>query len=66
MDNKTKQVLASNWFKILQDLICKEIEELEGKKNIFKYKSWKRSVKKKEGGGRFMIRQINCISNDKT
>ena len=55
MDNKTKQALTSNWFKILQDLICKEIEELEGKKNIFKYKSWKRSVKKKEGGGRFMI-----------
>ena len=55
MDNKTKQSLTSNWFKILQDLICKEIEELEGKKNIFKYKSWKRSVKKKEGGGRFMI-----------
>ena len=55
MDNKTKQVLASNWFKILQDLICKEIEELEGKKNIFRYKSWKRSLKKKEGGGEFMI-----------
>ena len=55
MDNKTKQALTSNWFKILQDLICKEIEELEGKKNIFKYKSWKRSLKKKEGGGEFMI-----------
>ncbi len=55
MDNKTKQVLASNWFKILQDLICKEIEELEGKKNIFRYKSWRRSLKKNEGGGEFMI-----------
>ena len=32
MDNKIKQSLTSNWFKILQDIICKEIEELEGKK----------------------------------
>ena len=32
MDIKIKKKLVKNWFKILQDLICNDIEELEGKK----------------------------------
>jgi len=55
MDNKIKQSLTSNWFKILQDIICKEIEELEGKKKIFKSTIWDRGNKKNEGGGEFRI-----------
>ena len=32
MDTKIKKKLVKNWFKVLQDIICKDIEELEGKK----------------------------------
>ena len=32
MDDELKKVLAKNWFKILQDTICNDIEELEIKK----------------------------------
>jgi len=55
MDNKIKQNLTSNWFKTLQDIICKEIGELEGKKKIFKSTIWNRGNKKDEGGGEFRI-----------
>ena len=39
MDELIKKKLARNWFKTLQEVICQEIEELEGKKNIFKFKN---------------------------
>ena len=55
MDIKIKKKLVKNWFKILQDMICNDIEELEGKKNIFKSKVWFRDKNKKEGGGEFRI-----------
>ena len=55
MDNKLKQKITSNWFKILQDTICKDIEKLEIKKNIFKSTNWYRGKNKKEGGGEFKI-----------
>ena len=42
MDQTIKKKLARNWFKTLQEVICQEIEELEGKKNIFKIKNWER------------------------
>ena len=32
MDSFIKKKLARNWFKILQDMICFEIEEIEKKK----------------------------------
>ena len=32
MDKNINKKLASNWFKILQDIICKDIEEIENKK----------------------------------
>ena len=55
MDTKIKKKLVKNWFKVLQDIICKDIEELEGKKNIFKSKTWLRNKNKNEGGGEFRI-----------
>ena len=55
MDIKTKKNLTKNWFKTLQDLICKDVEELEGKKNIFKSKVWLRNKNKNLGGGEFRI-----------
>ena len=55
MDAKIKKKLVKNWFKVLQDIICKDIEELEGKKNIFKSKIWFRNKNKNEGGGEFRI-----------
>ena len=55
MNQETKKKLARNWFKLLQDLICIEIEEIENKKNIFIKKKWKRGNQKNEGGGEFRI-----------
>ena len=43
MNSEIKKKLAKNWFKLLQDIICKDIEELEGRRNLFKSKSWKRA-----------------------
>ena len=42
MDQIIKKKLARNWFKTLQEVICQEIEELEGKKKIFNIKNWER------------------------
>ncbi len=55
MDTKIKKKLVKNWFKALQDIICRDIKELEGKKNIFKSKIWFRNKNKNEGGGEFRI-----------
>ena len=55
MDEELKKVLAKNWFKILQDTICNDIEELENKKNLFNSKTWLRNKNKDEGGGEFRI-----------
>ena len=55
MEIEIKKKLASNWFKLLQDIICNEIEKIEGKNNIFKSKKWERNSKKNEGGGEFRI-----------
>ena len=36
METDIKKKLARNWFKVLQDMICFEIEEIEkSKKNLF-------------------------------
>ena len=55
MDLEIKKKITRNWFKILQEVICKDIEEIEKKKNIFKIKNWKRNLNKEEGGGEFRI-----------
>ena len=55
MDKEIKKKLASNWFKLLQNTICNDIEKLEGKKFKFKSKTWNRNEIKDEGGGEFRI-----------
>ena len=55
MDKEIKKKLAKNWFKILQDIICENIEEIENKKKIFRCKKWNRGMNKNEGGGEFRI-----------
>ena len=42
MDQIIKKQLVKNWFKTLQEVLCKEIEELEGRSNLFKYNNWER------------------------
>ena len=46
-----KQELTRQWFKSLQEIICKNIEEIENNKVLFKSKKWRRNKKKNEGGG---------------
>ena len=46
-----KQELTKQWFKNLQEIICKNIEEIENKKVLFKTKKWLRNSNKDEGGG---------------
>ena len=55
MNKQIKQGLTRNWFKLLQDIICNDIEKLENKKIKFKSKNWNRSIDKDEGGGEFRI-----------
>ena len=55
MDQVIKKKLARNWFKTLQEVLCKEIEELEGGSKLFKYKNWERGKKSNEGGGQSRI-----------
>ena len=55
MNKEIKQRLASNWFKLLQNIICKDIEKIEKNKIRFKSTAWKRNKTKDEGGGEFRI-----------
>ena len=55
METDIKKKLARNWFKVLQDMICFEIEEIEKNKKKFTSSHWKRSKKKDEGGGEYRI-----------
>ncbi len=55
MEQIIKKKLVRNWFKTLQEVLCLEIEELEGKKNLFEYKNWERGNKINEGGGQYRI-----------
>ena len=51
MKTNLKKELAKQWFKILQEIICKNIEELEKNKILFKSEKWIRNKNKNEGGG---------------
>ena len=51
MKKNLKKELAKQWFKILQEIICKNIEELEKNKILFKSEKWIRNKNKNEGGG---------------
>ena len=55
MNLEIKKDLTSNWFKMLQEAICNSILDIE--KNHFKFqtKTWKRNLKKDEGGGEYRI-----------
>jgi coproporphyrinogen III oxidase len=55
METDIKKKLARNWFKVLQDMICFEIEEIDKNKKKFTSSHWKRSKKKDEGGGEYRI-----------
>ena len=63
MNIEIKKNLAKNWFILLRDIICYEIEKLEkefgAKKNNkskkFKSQIWKKSNDNDEGGGEFRI-----------
>jgi len=39
MNEEIKKKIVKNWFKILQNVICLEIEELEGKKKSLNQKA---------------------------
>ena len=55
MNAEIKKKISKNWFKVLQNSICKEIELIENKNKIFKSKTWLRGKKKNEGGGEYRI-----------
>ena len=55
MDQYIKKKLAKNWFKTLQEVLCREIEEKEGNRTKFKITNWNRSKSNDEGGGQYRI-----------
>ena len=55
MDTNIKKDLASNWFKLIQDAICKDISKIERNKIKFKSTTWRRNKIKDEGGGEYKI-----------
>ena len=55
MNLETKKDLANNWFRTLQDAFCHDICKLEKNKTQFKSTTWKRNIKKDEGGGEYRI-----------
>ncbi len=55
MDKEIRKKITSNWFRLLQNTICNDIEKLESNKLKFKSKTWKRNGTKDEGGGEFRI-----------
>ena len=55
MDLEIQKDLTSNWFQLLQDAFCNDINVLENHKTKFKITRWKRSLNKDEGGGEYRI-----------
>ena len=55
MYKEVQKKLARNWFKILQDVICNEIEILEKRSTKFTAKNWNKSSTIDEGGGEYRI-----------
>jgi coproporphyrinogen III oxidase len=55
MNKEIKQKLTRNWFKLLQEIICNDIEKIEKHKIKFKSKTWSRNKIKDEGGGEFKV-----------
>jgi len=46
VETDIKKKLAKNWFKVLQDTICFDIEEIEKNKIKFVSNNWQKSKKK--------------------
>jgi len=57
MDLEIKQKLASNWFKSLQEIFCRSILDFEKNNVKFKSTTWRKNLKKDEGGGEYRILQ---------
>ena len=55
MDKEVKKKIAKNWFKILQNIICFEIERLENSPAKFISRKWEKNPKKNECGGEYRI-----------
>jgi coproporphyrinogen III oxidase len=55
MDKEIQKKLTRNWFKILQNIFCNEIENIENNKIKFTSKNWNRHYLKNEGGGEYRI-----------
>ena len=55
MKVEIKKTLVKNWFKVLQDIICNEIEGIEKNSIKFVSRDWKKSSNKDEGGGEYRI-----------
>ena len=45
MYKEVQKILSRNWFKILQDVICNEIEILEKRSTKFTSKNWNKNSK---------------------
>ena len=61
MDLETKKDLVSNWFKTLQNSFCNDISILEKNKLQFKSTTWKKNIRRDEGGGEYRILQNGNI-----
>ena len=55
MELNIQKDLTSNWFKLLQDVFCNDIINLENNKIKFKSTTWKKNSNKNEGGGEYRI-----------
>ena len=55
MYKEIQKKLSRNWFKILQDVICNEIEILEKRSTKFVSKNWNKNSTIDEGGGEYRI-----------
>ena len=55
MEPIIKKKLVRNWFKTMQEVLCQEIKDLEGRSAKFKITNWERGTKSKEGGGQYRI-----------
>jgi len=55
MDLEIKQKLTSNWFRSLQEMFCRSISNFEKNKISFKSTTWRKNLKRDEGGGEYRI-----------
>jgi coproporphyrinogen III oxidase len=61
MELDIKKDLTSNWFKLLQNAICDDINDFENNKIKFRSTKWLRNKNKNEGGGEYRILQNGKI-----